>query len=173
MKIRGEDARSLALIAGAGAVGLLGTLAVREIMIAPMWSSFSPPPPPQPVEVEQVIVQPKAQLRRIPLTQLRRIPLPSHVGVDGDRTIRIRVRSAGATSPPVIYVDGIRVSGSLQALIRDRTSIDRVELVKGSAAKALYGTEASAGVIRIFTKDSQDSEEEPEEQRRRKRRGRR
>ena len=165
MKIRGEDARSLALIAGAGAVGLLGTLAVREIMIASMWSSFSPPPPPQPVEVEQVIVQPKAQLRRI--------PLPSHVGIDGDRTIRIRGRSAGVTSPPVIYVDGIRVRGSLQALIRDRTSIDRVELVKGPAAKALYGTEASAGAIRIFTKDSQDSEEEPEEQRRRKRRGRR
>ena len=30
--------------------------------------------------------------------------------------------------------------------------IDRIEIIKGSAATTLYGTEASAGVIQIFTK---------------------
>ncbi len=66
-----------------------------------------------------------------PIAQLRRMDLPSHAGIRGDRTIRIRSRSS------------------------------------------LYGTEASAGVVRIFTNDAQDTEEEPEEQRRRRKRGRR
>jgi len=33
--------------------------------------------------------------------------------------------------------------------------IDRVEIVKGAAATTLYGTEASGGVIQIFTKRGQ------------------
>ena len=159
MKTRGEDARNLALIAGAGAVGLLGTLAVREIMISAMCCSFSAPPIPPAstapmVGSERVIVPPIAQLRRMDL-------------------IQIRSRSGGERSYPVVYVDDIRVRGSLQALMRDKATIDRIEMIKGPAAKSLYGTEASAGVVRIFTNDAQDTEEEPEEQRRRSKRGRR
>ena len=163
MKIRREDARSLALIAGAGAVGLLGTLAVREIISAPL----VPPPLPAPTAgIGEAFIPPIAQLRQVDLWR--------QVTVNGDRTFRIRSRSAGERSFPVIYVDDIRVRGSLQALMRDnKATIDRIEMIKGPAAKSLYGTEASAGVIRIFTRNAQDTEEEPEEQRRRRRRGRR
>jgi TonB-dependent SusC/RagA subfamily outer membrane receptor len=34
----------------------------------------------------------------------------------------------------------------------DPSSIERVEILKGAAAATLYGTEASNGVIQIFTK---------------------
>src|SRR5690606_38758831 len=40
----------------------------------------------------------------------------------------------------------------------DPTSIDRVEILKGAAAATLYGTEASNGVIQIFTKKGQAGE---------------
>ena len=147
MKTRREDARNLALIAGAGAVGLLGTLAVREIMISAMFCSFSAPPIPPAstapmVGSERVIVP--------PIAQLRRMDLPSHAGVEGDWTIRIRSRFGGERSYPIIYVDNIRVRGSLHTLMRDKATIDRIEMIKGPAAKSLYGTEASAGAVRIL-----------------------
>jgi TonB-linked SusC/RagA family outer membrane protein len=65
---------------------------------------------------------------------------------------------------PLIYVDGIRIFNEIiQANYGSRTGlnplqninpedIDRVEVVKGAAATTLYGTEASGGVIQIFTK---------------------
>jgi outer membrane receptor protein involved in Fe transport len=58
---------------------------------------------------------------------------------------------------PLIYIDGVRVvpdERSLADLVPER--IDRVEVVKGSAAVALYGEEAEGGVIRIFTKKGPD-----------------
>ncbi|HZD05757.1 MAG TPA: TonB-dependent receptor plug domain-containing protein, partial [Longimicrobiales bacterium] len=36
----------------------------------------------------------------------------------------------------------------------DPRSIDRIEVIKGSAAEALYGAEAAGGVIQIFTKEA-------------------
>ena len=65
---------------------------------------------------------------------------------------------------PVIYVDGVRVYGgstpqSFQGgqpmnPLNDIAAedIERVEVIKGAAATTLYGTEASGGVIQIFTK---------------------
>ena len=66
---------------------------------------------------------------------------------------------------PLIYVDGVRMpagtfedaSGEAQehatflGSIREE-DIDRIEIIKGPAASSLYGTDASAGVIQIFTK---------------------
>ena len=88
-------------------------------------------------------------------------------------TIRLRgAVSVSQSNQPIIYIDGIRtrsegyrrnrpVSGytgrgaNVQANpINDINpeDIERVEIIKGSAATTLYGTEASAGVIQIFTK---------------------
>lgn len=65
---------------------------------------------------------------------------------------------------PIIYVDGIRIfSGTTPTVPNARQNtlplndikaedIDRVEIIKGAAATTLYGTEASGGVIQVFTK---------------------
>jgi TonB-linked SusC/RagA family outer membrane protein len=78
---------------------------------------------------------------------------------------RIRIRGNASLSQgnePVVYVDGVRVDRSTTALNPTGNSsrlddinpeqIERVEILKGAAAATLYGSEASAGVIQIFTK---------------------
>lgn len=50
---------------------------------------------------------------------------------------------------PIIYVDGVRVSEMPDL---DPDAIERVEVLKGPAAAALLGEEASNGVILIFLK---------------------
>jgi len=88
-------------------------------------------------------------------------------------TIRLRGNvSLSQSNQPLVYVDGVRqtannyprnvsqggstfnaaqVEASPLADI-DPGDVDRVEVVKGAAAATLYGTEAAAGVIEIFTK---------------------
>src|SRR5437867_3620147 len=90
---------------------------------------------------------------------------------------QIRLRGAVSVSQsnqPIVYVDGIRVRS--EGYRRNRppfddsngfrganyqasplndinpADIERIEVIKGSAASTLYGTEAAAGVIQIFTK---------------------
>jgi len=78
---------------------------------------------------------------------------------------RIRIRGSNSlsmTNEPVVYVDGVRMdAGSGQGYNAvnpsrlddiDPNSIERVEILKGAAAATLYGSEASGGVIQIFTK---------------------
>jgi len=88
---------------------------------------------------------------------------------------QIRLRgnvSVSMSNQPLIYVDGIRIrsdgypknvpptgysgrSGNDVASPLndiDPADIERMEVIKGAAATTLYGTEASAGVIQIFTK---------------------
>ncbi|MDH3270376.1 MAG: SusC/RagA family TonB-linked outer membrane protein [Gemmatimonadota bacterium] len=92
------------------------------------------------------------------------VALPSS-GYTGEGA-RIRIRGSSSLSQlnePIIYVDGIRVNR--QAVDGNNgqgnpsrlddippESIERVEILKGAAAATLYGTEASNGVIQIFTK---------------------
>jgi outer membrane receptor protein involved in Fe transport len=79
----------------------------------------------------------------------------------------IRLRGNNSVSQgnnPLIYVDGIRVrntgtqyqdeAGHSSSPLTDINpdDIERIEVIKGSAASTLYGTEASGGVIQIFTK---------------------
>ncbi len=83
---------------------------------------------------------------------------------------RIRIRGSASLSQsnePIIYLDGVRIDrgaggswGAGQAQTRriddiDPGSIERIEILKGAAAATLYGTEASNGVIQIFTKRGQ------------------
>jgi TonB-dependent SusC/RagA subfamily outer membrane receptor len=80
-------------------------------------------------------------------------------------SIRLRgITSISQGTNPVVYVDGIRIysentrytPGARQNTlpINDikAEDIERIEIVKGAAATTLYGTEASNGVIQIFTK---------------------
>lgn len=73
--------------------------------------------------------------------------------------------SVNGRNRPLIYIDGVRMptgtledaSGEAQehatflGSIREE-DIERIEVIKGAAASSLYGTDASAGVIQIFTK---------------------
>jgi TonB-linked SusC/RagA family outer membrane protein len=80
----------------------------------------------------------------------------------------IRIRGGASLSQsndPIIIVDGVRLDngmglgglgpggGSPSRLDDiDPAAIERIEILKGAAAATLYGTEASNGVIQIFTK---------------------
>jgi TonB-linked SusC/RagA family outer membrane protein len=100
------------------------------------------------------------------------VGLPSDGLAGGGARVRIRGSSSLAMSnEPVVYIDGARVDNSGGFLggrmwtgdqggggspsrlddINPET-IERIEILKGAAAATLYGSEASAGVIQIFTK---------------------
>src|SRR5439155_1588971 len=90
-------------------------------------------------------------------------------------TLRLTV-SADQVNQTIVYIDGIRVRS--EGYRRNRppfddsnsnafrganyqasplndinpADVDHIEVIKGSAASTLYGTEAAAGVIQIFTK---------------------
>ncbi|MBA4156976.1 MAG: TonB-dependent receptor [Gemmatimonadetes bacterium] len=82
----------------------------------------------------------------------------------GSRIVLRGITSMTQDVHPLVYVDGVRIDNSfssglgtggptwvgLDDLIPE--DIERVEIVRGAAAATLYGTEASAGVIQIFTK---------------------
>lgn len=92
---------------------------------------------------------------------------------------RIRIRGSASLSQsnePLVFVDGVRVdqgggfggyvsaggAGSPSRLDDiNPNAIERVEVLKGAAAATLYGTEASNGVIQVFTKQG-ESREEPQ-----------
>ncbi len=88
---------------------------------------------------------------------------------------QIRLRgnvSVAMSNQPLVYIDGVRIRSDGLALNHavgqhvafgpkdvmgplndiNPSDIERIEIVKGPAATALYGTEASGGVIQIFTK---------------------
>lgn len=93
--------------------------------------------------------------------------------VGGGAQIRLRgAVSVSQSNQPIIYIDGVRMRSGSYARNQQASSgagrgnnvtasplndinpsdIDRIEVIKGSAASTLYGTEAAAGVIQIFTK---------------------
>lgn len=92
------------------------------------------------------------------------VALPSS-GYTGEGA-RIRIRGSASLSQvnePIVYVDGIRVDRSAVQNFNGQgnpsrlddippESIESIEILKGAAAATLYGTEASNGVIQIFTK---------------------
>ena len=115
-----------------------------------------------------------AQIENIPLLDASDVLMGRAAGVtvmmnSGQVGVGSTVRLRGNNSVsmgnnPLIYVDGVRVRnsgstyqdeggqslGPLSDINPDE--IERVEIIKGAAASTLYGTEASGGVIQIFTK---------------------
>jgi outer membrane receptor protein involved in Fe transport len=91
--------------------------------------------------------------------------MPSSGMAGAGSKIRLRgINSFAMGNQPLVYVDGVRIhaaapteadeAGQTTSGLNDinPADIERVEIVKGPAASTLYGTEASAGVIQIFTK---------------------
>lgn len=107
------------------------------------------------------------------------VSMPSS-GVAGEGS-RIRIRGSASLSQsnePVVFVDGVRidngggfggsvagdlgvgVNGGSPSRLDDinPAAIQRVEVLKGAAAATLYGTQASNGVIQIFTRTGRAGE---------------
>jgi len=84
----------------------------------------------------------------------------------GSRIVLRGAASISQSNEPLIYVDGIRIDNSSSSGISTTTAgaswsglddinpadIERIEIIRGASAATLYGTEASAGVIQIFTR---------------------
>lgn len=83
----------------------------------------------------------------------------------GGISIRLRGPSTiTGNSDPLYIVDGIIISNSSSELIDlggnaqnrladiNPNDVDRIEIIKGAAAAAIYGSRASNGVVQIFTK---------------------
>lgn len=84
----------------------------------------------------------------------------------GSQILLRGLSSINGRNRPLIYIDGVRMNdrgayessgatGGQAATVLNSISpsdIDRIEIIKGAAAATLYGTEASAGVIQVFTK---------------------
>lgn len=87
------------------------------------------------------------------------------VGAAGVLVLR-GMTSINESNSPVVYLDGVRVDASEKPLFYfslggqstsrlndiNPADIERVEVVKGAAASTLYGSDASRGVIQIFTR---------------------
>jgi len=125
---------------------------------------------------EQTAVTDIGQALASKVTGLRSVSVGG--GAGAARDLRIRgTASFSLSQRPVIYIDGVRVdtratewtasNGITQKLAccnfaggtsTDRLNdlnpddIERVEVLKGAAAATLYGSEATNGVIQIFTK---------------------
>ncbi|MEX1382418.1 SusC/RagA family TonB-linked outer membrane protein [Lutibacter sp.] len=87
--------------------------------------------------------------------------------------ISVRLRSASTvngSSDPLYIIDGVIVNNNstdvlgTSSVVQNRMSdispqdIDRIEVIKGAAAAAIYGSRASNGVVQIFTKKGQSGE---------------
>jgi TonB-linked SusC/RagA family outer membrane protein len=87
--------------------------------------------------------------------------------------ISVRLRSASTvngSSDPLYIIDGVIVNNNstdvlgTRSVVQNRLSdispqdIDRIEVIKGAAAAAIYGSRASNGVVQIFTKKGQSGE---------------
>ncbi len=98
---------------------------------------------------------------------------PGSGSVGSGSQIRLRGNvSVAMSNQPIIYVDGVRVrsdgyaknvpntgfqsrsNNDVSSPLNDinPADIERIEVIKGAAATTLYGTEAAAGVIQVFTK---------------------
>ncbi len=72
-----------------------------------------------------------------------------------DMFLRLRgSNNLGDTQGPLIVVDGIITRGRIQDF--DMQNVESIEIIKGAAAAALYGSLAGSGVIQIITKRGQE-----------------
>src|SRR4030095_2816893 len=115
---------------------------------------------------EQIENAPVANPQQLLSAQTPGVTVLANSGQPGaGGVIRLRGNnSISQTNNPIIYVDGVRIfSGATPVAANARQTtlplndirpedIERVDVVKGAAATTLYGTEASGGVIQIFTK---------------------
>lgn len=110
-------------------------------------------------------VAPVSSVSEILQSRVPSVSVTSASGTSGGGQV-IRIRGTGSISlsnDPLVFIDGIRaddrqespgVGGQAVSRLSDLNpdDIERIEVVKGPAASTLYGADASAGVIQIFTK---------------------
>lgn len=122
------------------------------------------------VRAEQLEMQPITNVQDALSANVPGLTATSSDGAAGaGGSIRLRgVNSITQGNRPLLYVDGVRMnSGQYRSPPGDGLNprqqssplndinpgdIARIEVIKGAAATTLYGTEASGGVIQIFTK---------------------
>ena len=158
MRKKRNDLGVIALIAGAGAVGVLAT-------VFAVVATRGPAAAPEQVDARQQAVAELTERLSQRLSEASERVEAQRIRVRGTVTsegARVRIRSSEpleSGGEPIIYIDGVRVEGdrdeAMQLLSPDQ--IDRVEVLKGDAAKELYGSEARNGVIQIFTKTKEGS----------------
>ncbi len=148
MRNRSDDLRNILLIAGAGAVGVLGTLFVTSATERPA------------VEADQTNVREQAVVEAMERAQEVRQRVVVGSASRSEDGVAVRFRGSSRLSlanQPVIYIDGVRVNGDRDEAMVEPDQIDRIEVIKGDAARRHYGSEAENGVIQIFTKSSAES----------------
>jgi len=86
----------------------------------------------------------------------------------GARIVLRGATSASQSIEPVIYIDGVRITSEAGTGVSsdagtsglddiNPADIERIEIIRGAAAATMYGTEASGGVIQIFTRQGATS----------------
>src|SRR5256885_9405830 len=131
-----------------------------------------------PLRLEEVVVTGVAEAtdrRKLPMTvasvnsdQLQAVPgasalqavegkvagvrlVPNSAQPGGEPSLRLRgATSIGGRQDPLIIVDGVITRFGLADISGE--DVERVEIVKGAAASALYGSDAANGVVQVFTK---------------------
>jgi len=131
-----------------------------------------------PLRLEEVVVTGVAEAtdrRKLPMTvasvgrdQLQAVPggsavqaiegkvagvrlVPNSAQPGSEPSLRLRgATSIGGRQDPLIIVDGVITRFGLADISGE--DVERVEIVKGAAASALYGSDAANGVVQVFTK---------------------
>ncbi|MGW8265178.1 MAG: M56 family metallopeptidase [Longimicrobiales bacterium] len=79
-------------------------------------------------------------------------PSRAEIGATGSLVLR-PIREDDTQAQPLIFVDGVRMDGGKEAIADlNPDQIERIEVIKGGAAEAVFGVEATGGVIQIFLK---------------------
>ncbi len=94
------------------------------------------------------VVAPEVDVRVRPRIRVEQPPAGSVIRL---RRGNAEPSATGETVDPLVYVDGIRFEGDVQSISPD--DVERVEVLKGAAAAAMYGEEAAGGVIQIYLKE--------------------
>ena len=181
--LNADDIESIEVIKGEAAVGLHGERGEQGVIQIftkePPEPSASDTPPPNSSELGFAVAADNFELvfpghagdRILELREFRdRLegtpgklapPLPTDMGAadpsfdPASSTVDLRA-SFGDGPRPLIFIDDVEVPSSvdspLQSLNPD--DIDRIEVIKGGAATALYGARAAEGIIHIYLKES-------------------
>lgn len=75
------------------------------------------------------------------------------VRVEEPFKLRVQKQPVSRADAPLVIVDGVIQANGLEGV--DKSEIERIEVIKGGAARALYGERARNGVVQITTRKQQ------------------
>src|SRR5690606_34125342 len=86
----------------------------------------------------------------------------------GGMSVRLRgISSVNSSSDPLYIIDGVIANNGTSSVTDNQQNrlvdinpadIERIEVLNGAAAAAIYGSRANAGVVQIFTKRGSSGE---------------